>query len=191
MGVYLAGMNDHHHAIDRSTLIAGGTLLTAALAMPATARPVPLGDFSFQDGKWKVHHRKLRKRLAASNEWYEFTGSTRAGPLMGGLAGYEDNFLDDPTGPYRAEGLRRLDPKTGLWSIWWWDERFSEIEPPVTGRFENGVGAFFGDSMWDEKPIRVRYIWDMPSPDAPRWQQAFSPDQGISWETNWIMEFRR
>ena len=176
--------------LDRRTLIAGGTLLTAALAMPA-AGAVPLKDFSFQEGRWRVHHRKLRKRLAGNDDWYEFCGTTQAGPLMAGLAGYEDNFLDDPTGPYRAEGLRRFDPRTGLWSIWWWDGRFSEIDPPVTGKFENGAGTFYGDSLWEGKPIRVRYIWDMPTAGVPHWQQAFSPDNGASWETNWHMEFRR
>ena len=128
---------DRQPTLDRRTLIAGGTLLTAALAMPAIGA-VPLRDFSFHDGRWTVRHRKLRKRLVGNSDWYEFAGTTVAGPLMAGQAGYEDNFLDDPTGPYHAEGLRRLDPKTGLWSIWWWDGRFSEIEPPVTGRFENG-----------------------------------------------------
>jgi len=41
------------------------------------------------------------------------------------------------------------------------------------------------------RAVRVRYIWDMPTPAVPRWQQAFSLDHGTSWETNWFMEFRR
>ena len=110
---------------------------------------------------------------------------------MAGVAGYEDNFLDDPMGPYHAEGLRRLDPKTGLWSIWWWDGRSVDIDPPVIGRFENRVGTFCGDSELGGKTIRVRYIWDMPTAGVPRWQQAFSPDNGATWETNWFMDFRR
>jgi len=181
---------DKIHGMDRRTLIAGGTLLTTALAMPASGA-VPLRDFSFQDGRWRVHHRQLRKRLEGSSEWIEFGGTTQAGPLMAGVAGYEDNVLDHPKGAYPAAGLRRLDPKTGLWSIWWWDGRLSEIDPPVTGRFENGVGTFFGDSELNGKPIRVRYIWDMPQAGVPHWQQAFSSDNGASWETNWYMEFRR
>ena len=188
MGLYWGGMKKPP-LIDRRAMLAGGTLLTASLAMPAAAEP--LRDFSFQDGHWTVHHSKLRKRLAGSTDWYAFGGTTTAGPLMAGMAGYEDNFLDDPTGPYRAAGLRRSDPRTGIWSIWWWDGRSAEIDPPVTGRFENGVGTFFGDTDFGGRPVRVRYIWDMPTADGPRWQQAFSQDQGASWETNWVMEFRR
>jgi len=176
--------------LDRRCLLAGSALLTTALTAPPAA-PVALHDFSFEYGHWAVHHRKLRKRLAGSDDWYEFTGTTVAGPLMGGAAGYEDNVLNDPTGPYRAEGLRRFDSRAGLWSIWWWDGRYPEIDPPVVGRFEHGVGIFFGDSSLEGKSIRVRYIWDMPTAGVPRWRQAFSADGGATWETNWIMEFRR
>lgn len=181
---------DISDAINRRTLLAGGTLLTAALAAPGPAA-VPLHDFAFENGHWTVHHRKLRKRLVGDTDWYAFTGTTTAGPLMGGLAGYEDNYLNDPTGAYHAEGLRRFDPRHGLWSIWWWDERIADIDPPVVGRFENGVGTFVGDSSLNDKPIRVRYIWDMPTPGVPRWQQAFAYVETGTWETNWVMEFRR
>jgi len=181
---------DQISSLDRRMLIAGGTFLTAALALPA-AGAVPLKDFSFEDGHWTVRHRTLRKRLAGNDEWHEFNGTTEAGPLMGGLGCYEDNILDAPTGRYRAAALRRFDPETRLWSIWWWDERSSAIDPPVIGKFENGIGTFFGDSTWDGKPIKVRFIWDMPVPGVPHWRQAFSLDGGASWETNWYMEFRR
>lgn len=184
---------DNTSALDRRALLTGSALLATALTAPLPAAPKAArgNDFAFQDGHWTVHHRKLRKRLAGSSDWFEFGGTCTAGPLMGGLAGYEDNVLYDPGGSYRAEGLRRFDKHSGLWSIWWWDERFSEIEPPLSGRFVDGIGIFFGDSLWDGKPIRVRFIWDHAAPGVPRWQQAFSADDGATWETNWCMEFRR
>jgi nicotinamidase-related amidase len=40
------------------------------------------------------------------------------------------------------------------------------------------------------KPIRVRYLWTNLS-SAPHWEQAFSEDQGKTWETNWTMNFTR
>jgi len=181
---------DNRPPLDRRTVIAGGALFTATLAMPA-AGAVPLKDFSFEEGRWTVRHRALRKRLTGNEEWHEYDGTCEAGPLMGGLACYEDNVLDAPTGRYRAAALRRFEPRTGLWSIWWWDERYAAIDPPVVGKFENGVGTFFGDSLWEGKMIKVRFIWDMPIPGVPHWQQAFSTDGGTSWETNWYMEFRR
>ena len=176
--------------IDRRTLVASGALAAIAFSSAASADR-GLRDFSFQDGHWIVRHRKLRKRLAGNNDWINFGGTCTAGPLMAGKAGYEDNFLDDPTGAYRAEGLRRFDPRTGLWSIWWWDERYPDNGPPVIGRFADGVGIFLGDDELNGRPIKVRYTWDLARPGVPRWQQAFSADGGASWETNWYMEFRR
>lgn len=37
----------------------------------------------------------------------------------------------------------------------------------------------------------VRFEWTRPHSDAPRWEQAFSPDGGRTWETNWVMNFTR
>jgi hypothetical protein len=53
------------------------------------------------------------------------------------------------------------------------------------------VGIFLADDTFEGRPIRVRSIWSDITPVAARWQQAFSQDGGASWETNWIMDFRR
>ncbi|TMH65838.1 MAG: hypothetical protein E6H48_13025 [Betaproteobacteria bacterium] len=61
---------------------------------------------------------------------------------------------------------------------------------PDVGRFENGVGKFYVEDAFKGKPIRVRYLWTKTS-GIPHWEQAFSPDAGTSWETNWIMDFTK
>ena len=58
------------------------------------------------------------------------------------------------------------------------------------GRFENGVGKFYVEDNFKGKPIRVRYLWTKTS-GIPHWEQAFSIDGGATWETNWVMDFRR
>ncbi|MGB8113992.1 MAG: hypothetical protein WCF22_09465, partial [Candidatus Sulfotelmatobacter sp.] len=40
-----------------------------------------LHDFDFLVGHWRVHHRKLKKRLANSHEWIEFEGTLFSQPL--------------------------------------------------------------------------------------------------------------
>lgn len=149
------------------------------------------GAFAFETGEWRVHHRKLRGRLVGSADWVEFSGTTRAWELMEGEANVEDNFLDDPAGAYRAFAYRRTDPETGIWSIWWFDPRLAALELPVHGRFENGIGTFYADDQLNGRPIKVRYIWSGITAKAARWEQAFSPDAGKTWETNWIMTFER
>jgi hypothetical protein len=153
---------------------------------------VGAADFDFFIGQWRVAHRRLKDRLAGCNEWVEFAGTCVARKVLGGFGNMDDNFLDLPDDAYRAVTLRSFNTATGLWSIWWLDGRHpGSIDTPVVGRFENGVGTFYADETLAGKPIRVRFLWTMFKPDRPRWEQAFSPDAGVTWETNWIMDFTR
>lgn len=150
-----------------------------------------LGGFSFQAGLWRVRHRKLRERLAGCDEWLRFDGTCRAWDVLGGAGNVEDNVLNDPAGAYRAMAVRRIDPETGDWTIHWFDDRFSTLDPPVRGRFADGVGAFLAEDVFRGRPILVRFIWSRTKTSTPRWEQAFSDDAGANWETNWIMDFER
>ncbi|HMH87817.1 MAG TPA: hypothetical protein VK523_04195 [Steroidobacteraceae bacterium] len=152
-----------------------------------------LDDFDFLTGSWRVRHRQLKERLAGSQEWIEFPGTTVAQKLMGGHANFDDNVLELPGDAYRAVTLRAFDAKTNQWSIWWLDGRTPSgpLDPPVRGRFEDGVGTFYADDSYQGKPIRVRFIWSNITASSCQWEQAFSGDQGAHWETNWIMTFER
>ena len=171
---------------------AGALLLPAANdAAAAEATADPLHAFAFQTGHWRVRHRKLKARLKGSTEWHEFEGLCDAVELLGGAGNVDDHWLDDPNGAYRAATFRRYDASRKSWSIWWFDQRSSELGPPVHGNFDKGVGTFLGDDMLDGRPIRMRFIWSAISASHARWEQAFSADAGASWETNWIMAFDR
>lgn len=150
-------------------------------------------DFDFFFGDWKVRHRYLKTRLAGSTEWLEFDGTTKAQPLLGGAGNVDDNILDKPGDPYRAVTVRAYDAKTNTWAIWWIDGRTptGPLDPPMLGRFENGVGTFFSDQTFNGKPIKVRFLWTPKSDSAAQWEQAFSADGGKTWETNWVMQFTR
>src|SRR5678816_1623951 len=166
----------------------------AAFAFTATADDLSgLHDFDLRVGEWQAHHRLLKERLAGSDEWEEFDGTQTVWPLMDGCANADDNVFDKPGGAYRGVSLRAYDPKTGLWAIWWLDGRspFNALDPPVKGRFENGVGLFYADDTLRGKPIRVRFTWSNMTRTSAHWEQAFSPDGGKTWETNWVTDFKR
>jgi len=148
-------------------------------------------DFDFQVGEWRVHHRV--KRPASNDQWLEFDGTCSNRGLMDGSANVEDQRFDKPTGVTHGVALRAYDPKTGQWAIWWIDSRdaLGALDPPVEGRFENGVGTFYSEGTLDGKPIRTRFIWSKITPTSAHWEQAYSSDAGKTWETNWIMEFQR
>ena len=152
-----------------------------------------LHDFDFLVGHWRVHHRKLKERLANNHEWIEFDGTLSSQPLMGGYANVDDDVFEVPGGTYRGVAPRSFDAKTGKWSIWWLDSRTptAPLDPPVRGSFHNGVGTFYADDTFNGKPIRIRFIWSEITSTSCHWEQAFSPDGGKTWETNWIQDLKR
>jgi hypothetical protein len=147
-------------------------------------------DFDFLLGSWKVHNRRLRDRLAGSTTWDEFEATSVARSLLGGV-GNQDVYRTAFAGGFTGMSFRFHDEKTGLWSIYWADSRKGTLEPPVVGSFKGDVGVFEGDDTFEGRPIRVRFTWSGVTGKTPRWEQAFSADGGKTWETNWVMEFRR
>ena len=146
-------------------------------------------DFDFFMGSWTVHNQVLRKRLAGCDDWDEFEATVAAHPILGGL-GNQDEFRTDACGGFVGMSFRFFDPKTELWSIYWADSRRSgTLDPPLYGSFAGDRGVFLGEDTFEGRPILVRFIWSDITTGAPRWEQAFSEDDGDSWETNWIMEF--
>jgi hypothetical protein len=86
--------------------------------------------------------------------------------------------------------FRFFDPEKKRWSIYWADSRrCGELDPPVLGSFSGDTGVFVGEDTFEGRPILVRYVWSSVTTPKPRWEQAFSEDDGESWETNWVMDF--
>jgi hypothetical protein len=147
-------------------------------------------DFDFIIGDWTVQHRRLDERLAGCTRWTSFQGRSSTRKTLGGFGNLEDNILDFPEGRYRAVALRSYCASTGRWSIWWLDGRNpTQLDKPVEGFFADGVGTFYADDVFDGKPIKVRFSWFATRNEEPRWEQAFSVDAGLTWETNWTMQF--
>ena len=150
-------------------------------------------DFDFLVGEWRAHHSLLKDRLADCHEWIEFDGTLSMRTTMGGAGNVDDNVVNKPGGSYRAMGVRAYDSKTDQWAIWWVDGRnpFGDLDPPVKGRFQDGIGTFYADDTFRGKPVRVRFVWSQITPTSAHWEQAFSPDGGKTWEVNWRTDLTR
>ena len=146
--------------------------------------------FDFEYGKWQVHH---RVKSASDGTWREFDGTCTTRPFMAGQGDIEEHIFSRPTGTSYGTAMRAFDPKSEEWAIWWIDSRYPHLalDPPVKGRFENGVGTFYSDGVIDGKSVRTRFVWSQITPTSAHWEQATSEDAGKTWNTNWIMEFRR
>jgi hypothetical protein len=59
------------------------------------------------------------------------------------------------------------------------------MQPPVVGHFTGGRGVFYGKALRDGRPVRVRLLWLKAA--TPHFEQAYSSDDGRTWETNWRM----
>jgi len=148
-------------------------------------------DFDFMIGEWKINNRRLKERLNNCEEWEEFQADYVNHPLLLGY-GNMDQFNATFKGKeFEGFSLRLLIPETGEWKIYWIATTSLEITDPVVGKFEGNRGEFFANEKWNDQDMLVRFLWLDVDTETPRWEQAFSLDEGDTWETNWIMEFSR
>lgn len=190
LAVLSLGVTAHGVPIAQSFQVTGDPMKQTVQAESTVAG---LHDFDFLIGRWQVHHRRLKERLAGNHEWIEFEGTSVMQTVLGGYGNVDDNMMEFPTGAYRGVSLRSFEPVSGQWSIWFLDSRMplGPLDPPVRGSFKDGTGTFLADDTFNGRPIRVRYLWSKITPASCHWEQAFSTDGGITWETNWMMDFKR
>ena len=87
--------------------------------------------------------------------------------------------------------LRLFNPETRLWSIYWADTTRGEMDPPVRGSFDGNIAHFFTKDTYEGKPILVVFRWDVRDKRNPIWSQAFSADNGDTWEVDGYMFMSR
>ena len=192
----------------RRHFIAAGSLVggSAALGLPgfvaaqASQQPATgasgladrARDWDWLIGNWDVRHRRLKDRLVGSDQMGRIQRQECVVAHDGGLGNIDDNSFELPGGSYRGLTVRAYDPQSHKWAIWWLDGRNpTHIDPPVLGGFENGTGTFIGRDTFKGRPILMRFIWRETRGPRPWWEQAFSVDEGATWEVNWRNYFTR
>ena len=104
-------------------------------------------DFDFLVGKWKMHNRRLNKRLEDCKDWTEFDSSDENFKILGGNGDMDTYSTTEMPGQegklFEGVTLRLFNPKSRLWSLYWVASNVGVLDPPVVGSFENGVGHFF------------------------------------------------
>lgn len=179
--------------------------IAAALAPAAclyAATPAPAAaaahdgqhDFDFLFGSWKVHLKRLLHPLTGSTTWTEYVGTATARPVWGGRANLDELEAESPTTHERIEGLtlRLYNPTTREWSLYWAAGKTGTLGlPPTVGHFEHGRGEFYDHEDFQGRPIVVRYVWSDITPTSAHFEQAFSADDGKTWEVNWIYDATR
>lgn len=145
-------------------------------------------DFDFLAGNWTMDNKRLKTRLNNSTEWIEYKStSENLGSILNGIGNldfYRTDFNQVNNTKYEGLTLRLFNPTTRLWSLYWVDSNIGVLDPPVVGSFEGDVGTFYCKDTFQGKPIIVMFLWDKTDPNHPLWAQAFSEDNGKTWEMN-------
>jgi hypothetical protein len=145
-------------------------------------------DFDFLQGKWKVNNQKLTSKLSNCSEWIEFESELHMKKSLNGFGNIENFYANSNDEPFEGIAIRLFNKVTKLWKIYWIDSNgLTMDEKPVTGSFKNGIGKFYTNNVFNETEILVIYQWDTSNPIHPIWSQAFSIDNGKTWEWNWKM----
>jgi hypothetical protein len=154
----------------------------------SAGRPRLTSDFDFLSGAWQVEHRRMVDPVGGGNDWVEFDGALEGSVHFNGAVSVDELSLADG---HRGLTFRTYDPRREEWAIYWVNSRVGRLEPPVRGRFVDGIGTFLGEEQLGGRRVLVRFIWSDISATTARWRQAFSFDSGATWADNWEMRFTR
>jgi hypothetical protein len=164
-----------------------GALLCGLLALPAAADQADgAHDFDFAFGTWRTRLARLQRPLTGSKEWVEYAGTTVVRKVWDGRAQLVELDVSGPAGRIEGLSLRLYDPETRRWSLNFANARGGGVYPPTIGGFAGRKGTFTSVETLDGRAVQVRFVITEVTPDEYRYEQAFSADQGKTWEVNWI-----
>lgn len=154
---------------------------------------IAIKNFDFLVGKWSIINKRLKERLNNSKEWDTFPAIMESERIMNGLCVMDEFKTNHFGNDFSGLSIRILNPKTNEWTIYWADSANPELKmtEQVVGKFNNGIGEFFGTEIFKGKEVKLRFLWKRISEETAYWDQAYFDEINQKWETNWIMEFTR
>jgi hypothetical protein len=173
--------------------LAAVAFTASPIAAPAQEAPVQTEqrdgsrDFDWEIGSWTTHLRYLPEPLTGSTRWVEYRGTSEVRPVLGGRANLVELSVEGEAGKIEGMSLRLYNPRTRQWTLNFASPASGALTPPVTGAFDAaGRGMFYGVDTVDGRTVLVRFIISEVTAKSARFEQAFSDDGGMTWETNWI-----
>lgn len=143
-------------------------------------------DFDWEIGTWDTQLKRLRKPLSGNADWLEYTGTTVVKGLMGKRANVVEFDVRGAAGQIAGVSLRLYQPANGHWTLHFANLANGLMTEPMQGSFKQGRGTFFGEDTMNDRKILVRFLIIPINQDQWRFEQAYSADNGKTWEDNWI-----
>ncbi|HEV7704755.1 MAG TPA: DinB family protein [Gemmatimonadaceae bacterium] len=149
-------------------------------------------DFDFEIGTWAIRMKRLAHPLSGSSEWLSPDGYSHiVRKVWNGQASLAELENDRPSAHFDGLMLRTYNPQSHEWNIYWGSSRTGALDSPLVGHFTNGRGEFFQHDTYQGKPILVRVVYSDITPTSFHTEQAYSADDGKTWETNLSQTFTR
>jgi hypothetical protein len=148
-------------------------------------------DFDFEFGAWKAHLSRLQHPLTGSTTWVEYEGTSVVRKVWDGRANVGELEVDGPAGHIEGLTLRLYNPQTRQWRISFANSKDGMLGEAMIGGFKDGRGEFFDHEPFNGRTIAVRFVFSDIAQDSFRFEQAFSDDDGKTWEVNWRASFTR
>lgn len=142
-------------------------------------------DFDFNFGIWKSHIKRLRHPLTGSKDWIESQGAVAVSRVWSGRGNLEEIEADGPAGHLEGLTLRLYNPESQQWYLSWANSSDGALSKPMVGEFKNGQGVFLDQETFKGRAILVRQIYSDITPSSYHFDQSFSDDGGMTWESNW------
>ena len=180
------GQSWHPAFIAQLTRLASDAPLPAA---PARAADDPAHAFDFDIARWHTRTERLVDPLAGSTKWITLEGETDVQPVWGGKANLAVLDATGPDGPLQLISLRLYDPVARQWNLTFATSGSGVRSVPMVGRFSGRQGTFYDQEPYGGRMIWVRFTIFPTSPTSAQSEQAFSSDDGRTWETNFVNHY--
>lgn len=148
-------------------------------------------DFNGLEGVWEVESLSLRERMVADKIWQTNRMETRFRILLGGLVAINDTYGTFNNRPMHGMMIRTYDPDLDEWRFQWMSEGYPHLTEQVRGRFQDGIGTFFGTETNAGRLFDMRFRWKKISADHFLWEQAYRNQETGEWEVNWTLDFKK
>jgi len=148
-------------------------------------------DFDFNVGTWKTHIKRLQEPLSGSTRWISLEGTVSVRKVWDGRALLEEIEADGPNGHWEGLTLFLYDPAAHQWSQSFASSKRGVLNTPLIGEFRDGRGELYSQEAYNGRSILTRAIWSDITPDAHKFEEAFSDDGGKSWETTFMATLER
>lgn len=153
-----------------------------------SGRPVTT-DFNFLRGSFDVQSRRRTDPLAPGGEWKRSAATSIARTHFNGAISIDEMQFEEDG--FYGMSVRLFDVAAKQWVVYWINSLRGILQPPVRGVWADGSCWFVGPDSHEGMPVLASYRWSDVRSESAHWEQAFSVDEGRSWETNWTMEFIR